>query len=91
MSKLLNQDLAKLIQRLFELTNEQSCTVLAEESPKGYTSLTIKYDYGVDNYSSFVILHHEDNSTGAEADDYEAVLNEVENIVAKARRLRETA
>ena len=88
MSKLLNEDLATLLNRLFELSRESDCTVRTENSPKGYTAYHIDYDFGVDKFSSFIILHHEGNSTGAESDDYGGILQELEDIVGKAQRIK---
>lgn len=88
MSKLLNADLDKVIYRLLELSRDSECTVTPEVSHKGYTAYHIKYDFGVDKFESFVILHHEDNTTGTDDDDYEAVLNEIEEIVSKSEQVR---
>jgi len=77
------------VEKLLEVSRRKDLTIETEESHKGYTALHFKFDFGVDKFESFVLFYHEDNSGGSDGDDFEQLVGDVDEIIAKADRIKE--
>lgn len=89
MGSLANAEHTELINRMFEITaNERELTIVPEVSHKGYTAYHFKYDFGVSKYEAFIIVWDEENSGGADENNYKELMEEIEAIQSKAEGIR---
>lgn len=90
MGSLVSAEHTELVNRMFEITaNNRELTIVPETSHKGYTAYHFKYDFGTSKYEAFIIVWDEDNSGGADENNYPELMAELEAIEAKADKVKE--
>lgn len=86
---LLNKEYVEIINVMFNKLNiDKELTIIPETSPKGYTAYHFKYDFGTEKYESFIIIYEEDNTSGADENNWDEIKSDIDKIFIKADKIR---